>query len=304
MSKIVENFRSLIGLAFTLSASCVSAQEETSVPSLDGTALTAWVFKATQLSETGPLTDIVIQRRPVVLALHGCGGLYASSGKLRGQLNLRHQAMGQMLQAQGYHVVFPDSLTARGEKSICVQPIGSRKITQRERRADALGALDWARNQPWADPARVAVLGWSHGGSAVLAATDATHSQVNAKQRLPFATALAFYPGCSDPLAKSYLPNTDLALFLGQDDDWTPPKPCIALAEQLQKDSAQTGKAVELNVYAGAVHDFDTPLQGVRERKEIPSRLHPGKGVMTGQNPAAREASWNRVKEILAKAFQ
>ncbi len=304
MFKLALNFRWLIGLALTLSTVGASAQEETSVPSLDGTALTAWVFKAAQLSEISQSTGILIQRRPVVVALHGCGGLYANTGKHRGQLNLRHQAMGEMLQAQGYHVVFPDSLTSRGERSICVQPIGSRKITQRERRADGLGTLDWVRNQPWADPTRVAVLGWSHGGSAVLAATDATHAQVNSKQRISFTTALAFYPGCSDSLAKGYLPNTDLTFFLGQDDDWTPPKPCIALAEQLQKDSTQTGKAVELNVYPGAVHDFDTPLPGVRERKEIPSRLHPGKGVMAGQNPAAREASWSRVKVILAKAFQ
>jgi hypothetical protein len=32
--------------------------------------------------------------------------------------------------------------------------------------------------------------------------------------------------------------------------------------------------------------------------------LHPGRGVMAGQNPAAREASWARVRQVLAQAFR
>jgi dienelactone hydrolase len=299
MTLQVRRFCFYVAAALSLFSATTRAQEATSFKSLDGTLVKAWVFTA-----AGDAANTNEQRRPIVIAMHGCGGLYATSGARKGQLNARHQAMGEMLQAQGYHVVFPDSLTARGETSICVQPIGSRKLTQRERRVDALAALDWVRQQPWVDPQRVALLGWSHGGSAVLAATDANHALVKDPQRAAFTTALAFYPGCSDPLANGYQPNTELTFFLGEDDDWTPPKPCIELAEKLQKATPQTGKAVELNVYPGAVHDFDTTLPGVRERKDVPSRLHPGRGVMAGQNPAAREASWARVRQVLAQAFR
>ncbi len=276
------------------------AQQTVSVMSLDGTQLRAWWFEALQPQASGG----VAPQRPVVVALHGCGGLYASSGARAGLLNARHQAMGEMLQAQGYHVIFPDSLTARGENSLCAQTMGSRKITQRERRADALGALAWVRQQPWADGSRVAVLGWSHGGSAVLAATQVQHAQVSGSGLAPFKTALAFYPGCSDPLAKGYESNTSLAFFLGADDDWTPPAPCIELAQRLKLKQQASGLSVELHVYAGAVHDFDTPVQGVRERKDVPSRLHVGRGVMVGQHPQARETSWSRVREILRDAFR
>jgi hypothetical protein len=31
--------------------------------------------------------------------------------------------------------------------------------------------------------------------------------------------------------------------------------------------------------------------------------LFPGKGVMAGQNPAARQASWERVKAVLRQAL-
>lgn len=278
------------------------AQQEVSMTSLDGTPLKAWWFAAPVAREPGANPENL--RRPVVVALHGCGGLYAATGSRKGQLNARHQAMGEMLQSQGYHVVFPDSLSPRGETSLCAQTIGSRKITQRERRSDALGALAWVRQQPWALPSQVAVLGWSHGASAVLAATDAQHALVKTHTTAPFKTALAFYPGCSDSLNNTYRPNTALAFFLGADDDWTPAAACIALAEQLQKDQSASGHSVALHVYPGAVHDFDTPLPGMRERKDVPSRLHPGKGVMVGQNPAAREDSWARVRDILKAAFQ
>jgi dienelactone hydrolase len=296
----MQKNRFFITLASGILAFCgfaLHAQQEATLPSLDGTQLKAWWFKPTS-SLQGEASQ-----SSVVIAMHGCGGLYATSGARKGLLNARHQAMGEMLAGEGYHVVFPDSFTTRGESSICVQTIGTRNITQQQRRIDALGALAWVRQQPWADGQRVALLGWSHGGSAVLAATDATHAQVQASKLAPFKTALAFYPGCADALQRGYQPNTALTFFLGSDDDWTPPAPCIALAQQLQAQQVEPKQKVELNVYAGAVHDFDNPLPGVRERPDVPSRLYPGKGVMAGQNPAARQASWERVKVVLRQAL-
>lgn len=264
-------------------------------PSLDGTSLKAWVF--IPIEKPGTQHPIGL-KRGTVIALHGCGGLYAAGEPNKGQLNPRHQAMADLLVAEGYNVVFPDSLTPRGEQSICAKPIGSRDITQRERRADALGTLAWVAQQPWADKERIAALGWSHGGSAVLSVTDSNNNLVKNQQvtdKLSFKTAIAFYPGCSDAKKNGYRPNTSLTLFLGADDDWTPPIPCIELAKQLQIDKYP----VELNVYDGAVHDFDNPVGGVKERKDVPSRLHPGRGVMAGANPAAREKAYARLKEIL-----
>lgn len=272
--------------------------QEVTFASLDSTALKAWVFQPAENS----IQDIAKPKRGTVVALHGCGGLYATVGERKGLLNARHQAMADMLVVQGYNVVFPDSLTTRGERSLCVQAIGSRKITQRERRADALATLAWVAQQPWADAQRIAVLGWSHGGSAVLSATDGNHPLVKSQQlsnSLRFKTAIAFYPGCSDALEKGYKPNTALIFLLGADDDWTPPLPCAALAKQLQTEKYD----VELTMYDRAVHGFDNPVGSVVERKEIPSRLHHGRGVMNGPNPEAREKANARVREILKAAF-
>lgn len=267
---------------------------EVTITSLDATPIKAWLFQPKDTFMAGS-----VAKKGTVIALHGCGGLYATGGPNKGQLNARHQAMADLLVAEGYNVVFPDSLTARGETSLCAKPPGSRDINQRERRADALGTLAWVAQQPWADAGRVAVLGWSHGASAVLAATDGSNKLVK-KQVLIFKTAIAFYPGCAESRKNDYRPNTALTLFLGADDDWTPPIPCAELARQLQADQLP----VELHVFDGAAHDFDNPAGGVVERKNIPSRLHPGRGVMAGAHPAAREMAYKRLKVILKDALQ
>ncbi|MEN9670841.1 MAG: hypothetical protein RL018_1118 [Pseudomonadota bacterium] len=286
-------------LVFLSTLGYAAQPREVSIPSLDETPLKAWVFHPLEMPGTQRLKDA---KRGTVVALHGCGGLYAATGANKGQFNARHQAMADLLVQQGYNVVFPDSLTPRGETSICVQTIGSRNITQKERRADALATLAWVAQQPWADASRIAVLGWSHGGSAVLAATDDNQKDVKNQQlknQLGFKTAIAFYPGCAESRKNNYRPNAPLTLFLGADDDWTPPIPCIDMAKQLQADKY----AIELNVYEGAVHDFDNPVGTVVERKNIPSRLYPGQGVKAGAHPAAREKAYARLKDILKAAL-
>ena len=78
------------------------------------------------------------------------------------------------------------------------------------------------------DAGRVAILGWSHGGSTVLSANNRQNKEVAAHPVKPRA-AVAFYPGCS-PYLKSrdgYRPGAPLLLLIGAKDDWTPAKPCV-----------------------------------------------------------------------------
>ncbi len=255
--------------------------QEASFNSLDGTLVTAVVFQPTGVS------------KGAVIALHGCGGLFATRGARKGLLNARHQAMADLLVAQGYSVVFPDSLTPRGESELCTQKIGSRKIDQTQRRADTLGALAWVAAQSWAHPQHVALLGWSHGGSAVLSATDSTHADVRSVAVRP-AVAVAFYPGCSAALKSRYQSTAPLVLMLGEKDDWTPPGPCIELGKTV---------AAEVNVYADSYHDFDNPAGQVQLRADVPNGVNPGQGVHAGPNPAARALAYARLLEVLKIAF-
>ena len=269
-------------LACTLTSIGVfAAPQQVSFQSLDGTVLTALVLQPATVS------------KGTVIALHGCGGLYATRGARKGQLNARHQAMADLLVAQGYSVVLTDSLTPRGESELCTQKIGTRKIDQTERRADALGTLAWVAAQPWARPQHIALLGWSHGGSAVLSATNSTRADVRSVAVRP-AVAVAFYPGCSAALKSGYQPSAPLVLMLGEKDDWTPPGPCIELGKAV---------AAEVHVYADSYHDFDNPAGQVQLRTDVPNGVNPGQGVHAGANPAARVLAYARLIEVLKTAF-
>ncbi|MDD5336005.1 MAG: dienelactone hydrolase family protein [Rhodoferax sp.] len=272
-------------LALAMGSDGVSAlgalPEPVGFASLDGTPLKAWVFRPTD------------QPAGTVVALHGCGGLYATSGARRGQLNARHQALADLLLAQGYAVVFPDSLSPRGVAQLCRQRIGDRAITQTQRRHDALATLNWVAAQPWASASKIALLGWSHGGSAVLSATDAGQREV-AAQAVKAGVAIAFYPGCGAARKAGYRPNTRLLMLLGALDDWTPPGPCVELGQTV---------GAEVHVYPDSYHDFDNPVGSVKLLAGIPNGVHPGQGVHAGPNEQAREQAYARVLELLRAAF-
>lgn len=227
------------------------------------------------------------------MALHGCGGLYASSGARRAPLNAHHQAMAEMLLAEGYAVVFPDNLSPRGLTEICTQKIGARAIDQTERRRDALATMNWVAAQSWGQSSKIALLGWSHGGSAVPSATDGHHKEV-AAQAVRAVVAIAFYPGCRAARKALYQPNTRLVMLLGANDDWTAPAPCIALGLAVE---------AEVNVYADSYHDFDNPVGSVKLRRDVPNGVNPGQGVHAGANPVARAQAYARVRELLGAAF-
>ena len=138
----------------------------------------------------------------------------------------------------------------------------------------------------------IGLLGWSHGGSTVLGATNGRRRDVSAALVRP-AFAIAFYPGCETELKRGYEPVVPLLLLVGELDDWTPAAPCRALA----KESAEPKPQIES--YAGAWHGFDSALP-VRLRKDVPNGVHPGQGVHVGGNAAAARASHQRLLRFLA----
>ena len=256
------------------------------IPSADGTLIKAHVLH--------PVGMPITQPRPIVVALHGCGGLYATVGVTQGKLNPRHSGMAQLIADTGYSIVFPDSFTPRGETSLCSQKFDLRQIKQSHRSDDVDGVLRWLASQNWADTAKIALLGWSHGGTTVLTSTDKNRQNVISREVQP-SVAIAFYPGCSDALRSNYRPQVPLVMMLAELDDWTPPGPCIALAKQ-------TG--AELYVYPESHHDFDNPVGGVRIRNDVANGVIPGGGVHVGRNPQTGPQAWQQVLTTLRNKWQ
>lgn len=241
-------------------------------------------------------------RRPAVIVLHGCGGLYSTSPARRGRLTLRHEAMAKLLVAEGYVVLFPDSFRSRGQDEVCTVEYRAQTITQTQRRLDAQGAL--AHLQARADvlPDRIALLGWSHGGSTVLATVNARQPAVAAwGDRAPpapyFRAAIAFYPGCyTERYARvGYSLAAPLLLFVAGSDDWTAPQPCIELAWRMY---AMRGP-IDLTVYPDAYHGFDGPAAQKPLHLDVPNGVHPGQGVTVAPNPTARADAYAKVTTFL-----
>ncbi len=272
--------RWLVWIWLAVGSVAAAAPERVSVPSLDNPGGVAvdlpghW-FRA---PVAGPA--------PAVLALHGCGGLYDG----RGRLAERYIELASRLNALGVHMLVTDSLQPRGEKELCTQRTGQRKVTQLQRRRDALGGLQWLAAQPGVDAARLGLLGWSNGGSTVLAASNQRHPEVAAARVRP-TLVVAFYPGCESELARGYQPIARLLMLLGAADDWTPAAPCQALA-------AAAGPDVQWEAYAGAFHGFDG-TGPVRLRRDVPNGVHPGQGVHVGGDPAARAAAALRLEQFV-----
>lgn len=275
-------FRTVLLALLVAAAPAGQAQERVEFDSLDRTAgqpvrLNGYWFAAHK------------PNAPALVLLHGCGGPHGHDGRL----SERMRDYAALLNARGAHALVLDSLTPRGERELCTQKAGTRRVTQANRRLDALAALAWLSRQADVDPQRLGLLGWSNGGSTVLAAINTRHPAV-AAARVKAAFAVAFYPGCEAELKRGFESRTPLLLLVGEADDWTPAGPCHELARAAQ------GPRPELENYANAHHGFDARAP-VRLRKDVPNGVKPGQGVHVGGDAAAREASRQRLLQFLAK---
>lgn len=242
------------------------------------------------------------RRLPAVVALHGCAGLYRALRNRRDELALRHARMGEMLAAEGFAVLFPDSFRSRGFDELCSQPIAGRTVTVAHRRLDVLGALAFlqARDDIFAD--RIGLLGWSHGGSTLLEVMNAAAESVRRFREMPgappfFRRAVAFYPGCvaARRARPPFAPAAELLLLVGAKDDWTAPGPCVALVDALRA----RGEAASVVVYPDSFHGFDGPGAPKPVHLDHPNGVRPGQGVTVAVNPVAREDAHRRVKAFL-----
>jgi len=214
-------------------------------------------------------------RGPAIVALHGCGGPFPA----------RDAQWRDVFTAAGHIVLFPDSFGSRGLGSQCSVP--NRTVTPAGvRRQDAIAAAKWLAAQPFTPPGGVAVVGWSNGGSTVLATAGAGRDDLPPGLIRGF---VAFYPGCTYYVQRpGWTPAAPILIVMGEADDWTPAAPCHVLADGNKP-------AMQLVTYPGAYHDFDTPGLAMRTRQGLASTAN-GDGVAhVGTDPAGREDVLRRV---------
>ena len=210
---------------------------------------------------------------PAVVLFHGCGGVTPNV-----------PAWAQWLQSEGYAALVVNSFQGRGLGNICGD---STPLRPEERAVDVFAAAAKLESMGVADPDRIAAMGFSHGGSTVLAAwrTHGKHPEVKLR------ALIAFYPGCAGRLATPDAP--PLLILAGGKDDWAPAEPCV----KLEAAAREAGRAVTLVVYPDARHHFDG---ATLKRVVFVSNARGGKGATMEYDPAAHADSEKQVKQFLA----
>jgi dienelactone hydrolase len=261
-----------------------SAAERHSIPSLDGKLqLPGYWFGA-----------VVGKPSPVVISLHGCGGLLNA----KGGLDRNRYRVAEYLNVEGMHMLAVDSFTPRGLKSVCETRLNLRSVDYEDRREDVFAAMRWLAQRADVDRTRIAVVGYSNGGGTVLSVLDRTDKTVRGQPIRPRA-AVAFYPPCR-PFVEmwNYEISAPLLLMIGALDDWTPPHYCPRLQARVKR--AQPEAIFELIQYPDSHHGFDGYGE-LRVRTGLPTKS----GTATvGANPEARDKALRRMFDFLSEAMQ
>jgi dienelactone hydrolase len=221
---------------------------------------------------TGPATQ------PSIVALHGCAGPWAK----------RDDGWARLLASQGHAVLLPDSYGARGLKPECKQTTHGADAYG-PRRQDALAAAKWLQSRHFSPQSGILLLGWSDGGTTVLAS-------IAAAPDLPPGLILggvAFYPACTRTVENPAWHNSaPLLILMGAADDWTPPAPCRELARR--------NLDLHLKLFAGAYHDFDVPDDPLHAITGLPFTKNGTEAAHAGENQAARAQALQIVPAFFA----
>jgi dienelactone hydrolase len=225
---------------------------------------------------------------PVVIALHGCGGLSGQGEPVAP----RYREWAEQLLKAGYAVLLPDSFASREVGPQCREK--ERKVlARRERVADVSASHKWLMAQSWVARERISLIGWAHGASTVL---WAVRPQLAARGKEPdFRSAIAFYPECRISARTGWSARVPTLLLIGASDDVAAPSLCKQMVDGARGRSA----LAQIVVYPGAWHDFD--------RAGLPLRALDGNDPATpehghiGTDGDARADAQRRVAEWLAR---
>lgn len=231
---------------------------------------------------------------PAIVAMHGCGGLFNKTGNL----SKRHNDWAVRLTNLGYVVLFPDSFTPRGIDSVCEIKKRTDFSAMETRPLDAYGALAWLQSQEFVKADSIGLLGWSNGGTSVLASVGGYVEELRSRIKHDFKVAVAFYPGCRAFYEKSkWHPAIPTTILIGEADDWTPAETCVALVKKLRK----SGTNIEIFTFPDAYHGFDNPDEPLKTRKNLAFTSKKDGVATTGTNPKARADVIERVPKIFEK---
>jgi dienelactone hydrolase len=216
------------------------------------------------------LPDNAAGKVPLVILVHGTKGI-----------EYREQTWSEYLTGQGYATFILDYFSPRGSDGR-----GSNVPRPPE---DVWGALKYLSAHPGLDMEKVAVMGFSNGGS-VTRSSASFDPKADTNGVMPKAFIM-FYGGCHSPInnrIENY--NPALLYVAGGKDQLVKAETC------LERKSDTSSKDLEVMVIEDAYHMFDS-----NQSKTI---THPKWGTITMRaDSAATELARQKVSELLKRVF-
>ena len=190
---------------------------------------------------------------PAVILLHGSGGM--------GGTGLSIDEWSKALNDIGIATFAVDSFSGRGLVAVNANQALLGRFAMI---IDAYRALEHLAKHRQIDPTRIAVMGFSRGGTSALYSSLRRFQKLHGSEDVQFAAHIGMFGSCDvalrgdDDIAKPVL------LIRGILDDWSSVVPCREYVKRL----SDAGKDIRLIEYADAHHLFDSPF--FREPRKLP----------------------------------
>lgn len=183
------------------------------------------------------------ERLPAMVLVHGSGGILGFIDE-----------WAQYFNGLGIATFTLDSFTGRGIISTENDQLQLGRLAMI---MDAYRALDLLARHPRIDPEKIALMGFSRGGQAVLYSSLKRFQRAHGPVGREFAAYIAFYPSCGTTFHDDgNVADKPIRLFHGSADDYVPVAPCRSYVERLRR----TGKDIQLTEYPNAHHGFDASM--------------------------------------------
>jgi dipeptidyl-peptidase-4 len=256
------------------------------IPAADGTPLNALAIK--------PPTFDARRRYPVLIYVYGGPQSQLAVDRWAGDRYLWHQLLAQ----RGVVVVTVDNRGTDGRgrdfRRAMFRRLGQVEI------ADQVAAAHWLARQPWVDPSRIGIWGWSSGGTATLMALAAgagvfstgiavapltdwraydTHSTERFLRR-PSETVESYDRG--SPIKRAGEIRGELLLVHGDADDNVHYQQTHQLVQALQRE----GKQFRFMVYPQKLHSLSGAATRIHLYTMLTRFVEERLGSASGPSPA------------------
>lgn len=223
-------------------------------------------------------------KAPAAVMAPACGGVLTQNQKF---IRPWYRQMAFQLKQMGVAVLIVDGFNPRGHKEVCTQEGQFRSVDAGTRMKDSLAGLRYLRNQPTIDGDRIFLFAWGAAGGFEAMSRGTPEVEAIAGG---FKAAVLLYPRC-EGVESAYDAYAPIRVFIGAEDRWNPPGPCLTLTKTKHGGSAP----VEVTVYAGAVHGFDHP-EPPKKAEKVNDTIG---AVLVGGNPQAREDAYRQIAAFL-----